>query len=55
MQVPETGDTSKASTDQSVKKKNQGSGESLNNKCGQNLIKAGADFNCQGNNFEGTE
>jgi hypothetical protein len=35
------GDTSTTSTDQSVKQKNTGSGESFNSNCGQNLIKAG--------------
>ena len=38
-----TGDTSTTSTDQHVKQKNIGSGESVNINCGQNLIKAGAD------------
>ena len=37
------GDTSTTSTDQSVKQKNTGSGESQNFNCGQNLIKAGAE------------
>ena len=31
------------STDQSVKQKNTGSGDSANYNCGQNLIKAGVD------------
>jgi hypothetical protein len=44
------GDESETSTDQSVKQKNTGSGDSQNNNCGQNLIKAGADNNCQRNN-----
>ena len=35
------GDESETSTDQSVKQKNVGSGDSLNFNCGQNLIKAG--------------
>ena len=34
-------DESETSTDQSVKQKNVGSGDSLNFNCGQNLIKAG--------------
>ena len=34
-------DESETSTDQSVKQKNIGSGDSLNFNCGQNLIKAG--------------
>jgi hypothetical protein len=38
---PKTGDTSTTSTDQSVKQKNTGSGESHNSNCGQNLIEAG--------------
>ena len=37
------GDTSTTSTDQHVKQKNTGSGESTNFNCGENLIKAGAD------------
>ena len=37
------GDTSETSTDQSVKQKNTGSGDSANFNCGQNLIKAGVD------------
>ena len=36
------GDESETSTDQSVKQKNTGSGDSANYNCGQNLIKAGA-------------
>jgi len=35
------GDETETSTDQSVKQKNVGSGDSLNFNCGQNLIKAG--------------
>ena len=31
------------STDQNVKQKNTGSGESINSNCGQNLIKAGVE------------
>ena len=37
------GDTSTTTTDQSVKQKNIGSGESINSNCGQNLYKAGAE------------
>jgi hypothetical protein len=37
------GDSSETSTDQSVKQKNVGSGDSANFNCGQNLIKAGVD------------
>ena len=37
------GDTSETSTDQSVKQKNTGSGDSANFNCGENLIKAGVD------------
>jgi hypothetical protein len=40
---PATGDTSETSTDQSVKQKNTGSGDSANFNCGENLIKAGVD------------
>ena len=40
---PGTGDTSETSTDQNVKQKNTGSGESKNFNCGENLIKAGVD------------
>jgi hypothetical protein len=40
---PRTGDTSTTSTDQSVKQKNTGSGDSTNFNCGENLIKAGAE------------
>jgi hypothetical protein len=39
----EGGDESETSTDQSVKQKNTGSGDSANFNCGQNLIKAGVD------------
>ena len=35
------GDESETNTDQSVKQKNTGSGDSANFNCGQNLIKAG--------------
>jgi hypothetical protein len=41
------GDESETSTDQSVKQKNTGSGDSANYNCGQNLIKAGADQECE--------
>jgi hypothetical protein len=37
------GDTSTTSTDQNVKQKNTGSGESTNFNCGENLIKAGTE------------
>ncbi|MGA6923746.1 MAG: hypothetical protein WBY22_12540 [Nitrososphaeraceae archaeon] len=37
------GDTSATSTDQSVKQKNTGSGESFNSNCGQNLYKSGVE------------
>jgi Ni/Co efflux regulator RcnB len=37
------GDESKTSTDQSVKQKNVGSGDSVNFNCGENLIQAGVD------------
>jgi hypothetical protein len=40
---PATGDTSTTSTDQSLKQKNTGSGESFNSNYGQNLYKAGVD------------
>ena len=40
---PATGDTSTTSTDQNVKQKNTGSGESRNFNCGENLIKAGVE------------
>ena len=46
------GDESETSTDQSVKQKNTGSGDSQNNNCGQNLIKAGASYNCFDNNLD---
>jgi hypothetical protein len=36
-------DSSETSTDQSVKQKNTGSGESTNFNCGENLIKAGVE------------
>jgi hypothetical protein len=37
------GDTSTTSTDQNVKQKSTGSGESRNFNCGENLIKAGVE------------
>ena len=40
---PATGDISTTSTDQNVKQKNTGSGESTNSNCGENLIKAGVE------------
>jgi hypothetical protein len=40
---PRTGDSSTTSTDQQVKQKNTGSGESTNFNCGENLIKAGTE------------
>ena len=40
---PATGDTSTTTTDQHVKQKNTGSGESKNFNCGENPIKAGVD------------
>jgi hypothetical protein len=39
-------DTSTTTTDQTVKQKNIGSGESINSNCGQNLYKAGAEQEC---------
>ena len=36
-------DSSETSTDQDVKQKNTGSGESVNFNCGENLIKAGVE------------
>ena len=39
----ESGDSSETSTDQSVKQKNTGSGDSANFNCGENLIKAGVE------------
>jgi hypothetical protein len=42
------GDESETNTDQSVKQKNTGSGDSANFNCGQNLIKAGVgDQECE--------
>jgi hypothetical protein len=40
-----TGDISTTSTDQHVKQKNTGSGDSANFNCGENLIKAGVGDN----------
>jgi hypothetical protein len=37
------GDTSTTTTDQTIKQKNVGSGESVNFNCAQNLYKAGAE------------
>ena len=37
------GDESETSTDQHIKQKNTGSGDSANFNCGENLIKAGVD------------
>ena len=37
------GDSSETSTDQDLKQKNTGSGDSANFNCGENLIKAGVD------------
>jgi hypothetical protein len=37
------GDESETNTDQHVKQKNTGSGDSANFNCGENLIKAGVD------------
>jgi hypothetical protein len=39
------GDESETNTDQSVKQKNTGSGDSANFNCGENLIKAGVGEN----------
>jgi hypothetical protein len=36
-------DTSETSTDQTIKQKNTGSGESFNANCGQNLYKSGVE------------
>jgi hypothetical protein len=44
----EDGDESETKTDQSVKQKNTGSGDSANFNCGENLIKAGVgDQECE--------
>ena len=47
------GDESETITDQSVKQKNTGSGDSLNFNCGQNLIKAGVGEQACGQEDEG--
>ena len=44
---PATGDISTTSTDQNVKQKNTGSGESTNFNCGENLIKGVEDQECE--------
>ena len=49
----EDGDSSETSTDQSVKQKNVGSGDSLNFNCAQNLIKAGVGEQACGQEDEG--
>jgi hypothetical protein len=41
--VDPNGDTSTTSTDNSIKQKNTGSGESTNFNCAQNLIKSGVE------------
>ena len=46
-------DESETSTDQSVKQKNVGSGDSLNFNCAQNLIKAGVGEQACGQEDEG--
>ena len=46
-------DETETSTDQSVKQKNTGSGDSLNFNCGQNLIKAGVGEQACGQEAEG--
>ena len=46
-------DETETSTDQSVKQKNTGSGDSLNFNCGQNLIKAGVGEQSCGQEDEG--
>jgi hypothetical protein len=38
------GDSSETETEQELKQKNVGSGESVNDNCGQNLIDSGAAF-----------
>jgi hypothetical protein len=40
------GDESETNTEQELKQKNVGSGDSTNNNCGANAIKAGADIEC---------
>ena len=46
-------DETETSTDQSVRQKNVGSGDSLNFNCGQNLIKAGVGEQACGQEDEG--
>jgi hypothetical protein len=46
-------DETETSTDQSVKQKNVGSGDSLNLNCGQNLIQAGVGEQACGQEDEG--
>jgi hypothetical protein len=46
-------DESETNTDQSVKQKNVGSGDSVNFNCGENLIKAGVGEQACGNGDEG--
>jgi hypothetical protein len=46
-------DETETSTDQSVKQKNTGSGDSLNFNCGQNLIQAGVGEQACGQEDEG--
>ena len=46
-------DETETSTDQSLKQKNTGSGDSLNFNCGQNLIKAGVGEQACGQEEEG--
>ena len=53
MTVYADSDESETSTDQSVKQKNTGSGDSLNFNCGQNLIKAGVGEQACGQEDEG--
>jgi|GEM_PF-359667 hypothetical protein len=53
MAVYADSDESETSTDQSVKQKNTGSGDSLNFNCGQNLIKAGVGEQACGQEDEG--
>ena len=47
------GDSSETSTDQSIKQKNVGSGDSVNFNCAQNLIKAGVGEQACGPEEEG--
>jgi hypothetical protein len=46
-------DETETSTDQSIKQKNVGSGDSVNFNCAQNLIEAGVDEQDCGNGEEG--